>query len=122
MSDSAEDGNSPVFQRSPTRKTVLHMLYSGRISTQLAAEKLALLTVESQDLDSGLYDPWLTMINNVKQYAQHHQLLLELLAVISNLPPEQTPAEYFELGWGQLWREFSPRLLLHAHLATDILA
>ncbi len=69
------------------RGIVLQSLYSGRITLRLAAERLASLSLEGDDLGAGLLDTWSVIHWDAEHSAAYHQILSELLATIASLPP-----------------------------------
>jgi hypothetical protein len=69
------------------REVILQSLYSGEISPQVAAERLALETLKGDKLESGLMDTWGTILREAYESTNNHQTLVELLATIAKLPP-----------------------------------
>ena len=81
------DRSEAPYNDAGERGTMLDDLYSGSISVQVAAERLASLSLAEGDLYSALGDTWSVILGDVIRTINHHDILAELLVAVANLPP-----------------------------------
>ena len=106
------------------RKAILESLYRGLISSQLAADMIAALTLKGDDLEHSLFDTWHTIIGDAKESSDRHVVLSELLADVAHLPPvkdeEGKQRTIYDLRiWGESCLIFEDQECTTNSLAAD---
>ena len=96
--------NESRYDDSGEREAILQSLYRDLISSKIAAEMLASVSLSTDDIEGGLEYTWQVVVYHALQSSDYHRRLSELLVDIANLPaPRDDQGQQRTIGDLRIW-------------------
>ena len=96
--------NESRYDDSGEREAILQSLCRDLISSKIAAEMLASVSLSTDDIEGGLEHTWQVVVYHALQSSDYHRTLSELLVDIANLPaPKDDQGQQRTIGDLRIW-------------------